>query len=190
MSKTNRYKVNQDIADTVMRQLQFIGEDPTRNGLKNTPLRVVKSWQTLYGGYQIDPKKYLVTFPRERYDSMVILKNTDFFSTCEHHMLPFFGKAHIAYIPGKKVIGISKLARILEAFSRRLQVQERLTEQITAFLMKHIEPQGAACVLEATHFCMTARGVSKQRNSMITSSLKGVFANQKTRAEFLNLIGR
>lgn len=177
--------------DIVTRQLQYLGEDPTRDGLKDTPARVVRSWDHLFGGYSQDPVKVLGTvFENENgYDEMVILKNIEFYSTCEHHLLPFFGKAHIAYIPdARKVVGISKLARLLECFARRAQIQERLTDQITATITKCLQPLGAACLIEAQHFCMTSRGVQKQNSIMTTSSLTGVFKNQATRAEFFALV--
>lgn len=180
--------------DAVRRLLQFIGEDPDRDGLQETPRRVLKSFEEIYGGYKQDPSEVLKTFEFSC-DEMVLVKDIEFFSTCEHHMLPFFGKAHIAYIPSsarqrKKVVGVSKIIRLLEVFSRRLQIQERLTDQITSELMKRLQPLGAACVLEATHFCMTCRGVGKQSSKMVTSSLKGVFLDTESqaRAEFLSMI--
>lgn len=166
-----------------------IGEDPNREGLIETPSRVYRSYHKLYGGYEQDPKELLKTFDKETYSQMVLLKNIEFYSTCEHHMLPFFGKAHIAYIPNKKVIGVSKLARLLEIYSRRLQIQERIGEQVTTFLMEELNAKGAACVLEAQHFCMTSRGVEKQNAKMVTSSLKGAFLKEaETRQEFFNMI--
>jgi len=178
-----------DIEDTVIRQIEFIGENPNREGLKETPERVRKSWQKLYGGYNEDPKKLLKVFDKETYNQMVLLKDIEFYSTCEHHMLPFFGKAHIAYIPKDKVLGVSKLARLLEVFSRRLQIQERIGEQITCFIMESLNAKGAGCILEAQHFCMTSRGVEKQKSKMVTSSLKGVFLEKKeARTEFIGLV--
>lgn len=168
--------------------LRFIGDDPTREGLKETPLRVMKSYQELFSGYAQDPAAVLKVFEDGACDEMVVLRNMEFFSTCEHHMLPFFGKAHVAYIPNGRVIGISKLARILEIYSRRLQVQERLTEQITKALDEHLKPKGSACVLEARHFCMICRGVQKQNSEMVTSSLTGVFRKPEVRAEFFHLV--
>ena len=170
--------------------LKFIGDDPEREGLLETPNRIIRSWSRLYGGYHRNVESIMKTFEEDSSDQMVILKDIEFYSTCEHHMLPFFGKAHIAYIPDGKVVGISKLARILEIFSRRLQIQERLTGEITEALMEHLKPLGAACMIEAQHFCMVSRGVEKQNSIMVTSSLKGVFSDPDVKAEFFQLIGR
>ena len=167
--------------DIPIRFLQYIQEDIKRDGLLATPDRVVKSWGDLYKGYKINVEDIFTTFDSDGYDELVILKNIEFYSTCEHHLLPFFGKAHIAYIPNKKVIGISKLARLLEAYSRRIQIQERLTKQITNALNKYLKPVGSACVIEATHLCMVSRGVQKQHSTMITSSLSGVFREESTK---------
>jgi GTP cyclohydrolase I len=172
--------------------LSAIGEDVLREGLKDTPKRVVKSWAELYGGYGQDPKAVLgTTFKKDGYDELVLLKDIQFFSTCEHHMLPFFGKAHVAYIPSKRVVGLSKLARLVEVFSRRLQIQERLTVQIAESINEVLEPRGVGVVLEATHFCMIARGVSKQQATMVTSSMLGAFRDKpEAREELLRLIGK
>ncbi|GAG88950.1 unnamed protein product, partial [marine sediment metagenome] len=142
-----------------------------REGLKETPKRVSKSFAKLYGGYAMKASDHMKTFSDGVCDEMVIVKDIEFFSTCEHHMLPFFGRAHIAYIPNKKVIGVSKLVRILEVYARRLQIQERICQQVTEALDTNLSPLGSACVLEAQHFCMTARGVEKQHSIMVTSSL-------------------
>jgi GTP cyclohydrolase I len=175
--------------ENVTRIIEYIGEDSEREGLRETPGRVVRSWDTLYGGYKVDPKTALKIFGEDSSDEIVLLKDIEFYSTCEHHMLPFFGKAHIAYIPQGKVVGISKLARILEVFSRRLQIQERLCQQITKLLDEELAPLGSACILEAQHFCMTARGVQKQNSIMVTSSLTGVFKNKDaSRAELFQMI--
>ncbi len=174
--------------DNVRRLLQYIGEDVEREGLQQTPDRVVKSFAKLFGGYNQKPEDVMTTFTDGACDEMVVLKGIEFFSTCEHHMLPFFGKAHIAYIPDGKVIGVSKIARLLEIFSRRLQIQEHLTKQIVDALMEHLKPKGAACVLEAQHLCMVARGVEKQGSTMTTSSLAGVFLKPEVRAEFYSII--
>ncbi len=177
------------IEDSVLRQLQFIGEDPTREGLIETPLRVVRSWKELYSGYSKNPADILKVFEDGACDEMVLLKNIEFYSMCEHHLLPFFGKAHIAYIPNGKVVGISKLARLLEIFSRRMQIQERIGQQVTCALDELLCPLGSACILEAQHFCMTSRGIQKQNSIMVTSSLTGVFrSNASARAEFMGLI--
>ena len=173
----------------IVRLLQYIGEDPKREGLRETPKRVIRSYETLLGGYRQDPKDVMKVFEDGACDEMVLLKNCEFSSTCEHHMLPFVGKAHIAYIPNGKVIGVSKLARILEIYARRLQIQERIGQQVTQCLMDHLQPKGAACILEAKHLCMTCRGVQKQDSIMVTSSLRGVFLDDaRTRAEFLAMV--
>jgi len=178
------------IKNTIIRQLQYIGEDPDREGLKDTPGRVVRSWDTLFGGYTEKPSDQLTVFTDDTSDQMVLLKDIEFYSTCEHHLLPFFGKCHIAYLPKGKIVGISKLARLMEIYARRLQIQERLGKQITDALDKYLKPAGSACVLQAQHFCMTSRGVQKQHSVMVTSSLTGVFLHDATaRAEFLSLAG-
>lgn len=174
--------------DAVTRLLQYIGEDPNREGLKETPKRVVNSYAEMFAGYKQDPKEIIKTFEDGVCDEMVLLKNCEFSSFCEHHMLPFIGKAHIAYIPKERVIGVSKLARLLEIYSRRLQIQERLSQQITKALMDYLQPLGAACVLEASHLCMQCRGVRKQDSLMVTSSLLGVFRDPAVRAELFSLI--
>lgn len=175
--------------DNVRRLLEYIGEDPKREGLQETPQRVIRSYETLFGGYKQKPEDVMKIFEDGACDEMVLLKNVEFGSTCEHHMLPFFGKAHIAYIPNGKVIGISKLARILEIYARRLQIQERIGQQVTDCLMEFLKPKGAACVLQAQHLCMVCRGVQKQNSIMITSSLTGVFLEHaQTRSEFISMI--
>lgn len=165
----------ESVEDNIVRILEYLGENPNREGLLDTPKRVVKSWKELYAGYNKDPKDLLTVFDSDGYDQIVLLKDIEMHSQCEHHMLPFYGKAHVAYIPDKKVIGISKLARLVDMYSRRLQIQERIGEQVTDALMKHLKPKGAACVIEARHMCMCARGVGKQHSIMSTSSIKGVF---------------
>jgi GTP cyclohydrolase I len=176
--------------EVVRATLRYIGEDPTREGLIDTPSRVVRSWNELFSGYSKDPKSVFKTFEDGACDELVLLKGIEFYSQCEHHMLPFFGKANIAYIPNGKIIGISKLARLLEIYSRRLQVQERLTTQITKALDENLSPLGSACILQATHLCMCMRGVQKQNSVMVTSSLTGVFKEEASaRSELLRLIG-
>lgn len=179
---------NKDIQDTIIRQLEFIGEDPTREGLLETPRRVVKSWKKLFEGYDKDPKEILSTVFTQKYDEMVLLKDIELYSTCEHHMIPFVGKCHIAYIPDGKVVGLSKLARLMECFTRRLQIQEKLTNQIVDAIDEHLKPKGVACIIEAKHFCMCSRGVEKQNSSMVTSALRGVFHEPEARQEFMGLI--
>ena len=174
---------------TVRLLLRLIGEDPSREGLRRTPLRVKKSLQFLTSGYRQDPKKILNRCFHVRQDEMVIVKDIDFFSLCEHHMLPFFGKCHVAYMPDKQIIGLSKIPRLVDAFAHRLQVQERLTVQIAESLQEHLKPLGVACVVEAYHLCMMMRGVQKQNTRAVTSSMLGIFrSNDKTRSEFLTLI--
>ena len=174
--------------DAVSEILEYIGEDPRREGLKETPRRVVESWKELFGGYLQTPEDVFTVFEDDTSDEMVVLKDIEFVSCCEHHMLPFIGKAHIGYIPDKRVLGVSKLARLLEIYTRRLQIQERICGQVTAALDEYLQPQGAACVLEAKHLCMVCRGVQKQQSTMITSSLTGEFRKQEVRHEFLSLI--
>jgi GTP cyclohydrolase I len=176
--------------DLVREMIVRLGEDPTREGLVRTPNRVHRAYEHLTKGYKEDAeamlKKALFTV---NYDEMVIVKDVEMFSLCEHHMLPFFGKVHVAYIPNGKVIGLSKIPRLIEIFSRRLQIQERLTTQIAETIQKAIEPQGVGVVIEARHLCMMMRGVEKQHSAAVTSSMLGSFRNeQETRTEFLSLI--
>lgn len=174
----------------VFNMLKGIGEDLNREGLADTPTRVVKSWSELYKGYSMNPSEILKTvFDGEGYDQIVLLKDIELYSMCEHHMLPFYGKAHVAYLPRKKVVGLSKLARLVECFSRRLQIQERLTKEVVEALEENLDPIGAACVIEAKHFCMVARGVGKQHSSMVTSAMAGVFLDDHdARSELMHLI--
>ena len=169
-----------------------IGEDPARDGLLDTPERMEKSMAFLTRGYAMDVKTVLhnALFDVD-YDEMVIVKDIEFFSMCEHHLLPFFGKAHIAYVPNGKVIGLSKIPRVVDVFARRLQVQERLTTEIADAISDAIEPQGVAVILEAQHLCMMMRGVEKQHSATVTSAMRGVFKTQlQTRNEFLSLVRR
>ena len=169
--------------------LRAIGEDPDREGLKETPARVAKSWKELYQGYRQTPEEVLETkFGADGYDQMVTLKCIEFYSTCEHHMLPFNGHAHVSYIPEKEIVGLSKLARLVDVFAKRLQVQERLTVQVADSLHKTIKPKGVAVMLEAKHGCMLCRGVRKQNSSMITTALRGAYERPEVRAEFFNSI--
>lgn len=175
--------------ENIRRILEYIGEDPDREGLLETPKRVIKSYSKLFGGYSQRPEDILKTFEEGACDEMVLLKNIEFASCCEHHMLPFTGRAHIAYVPNGKIIGISKLARLLEIFARRLQIQERIGQQVTEAMDRLLLPHGSACILEAQHSCMTSRGVEKQNSIMCTSSLTGIFKTQpETRQELLQLI--
>ncbi len=176
--------------DLVQEMLVRLGEDPQREGLELTPQRVRKSLQFLTRGYTEDAETLLKgALFTVSYDEMVIVKDIEMFSLCEHHLLPFFGKVHVAYIPNGKVIGLSKVPRLIELFSRRLQIQERLTTQIAETIQRVIEPQGVAVVIEARHLCMMMRGVEKQHSAAVTSSMLGCFRNeQETRQEFLSLI--
>jgi GTP cyclohydrolase IA len=176
--------------DLVREMLVRLGEDPQREGLVRTPERVQKAFQFLTRGYNEDPEALLKNaLFTVNYDEMVIVKDVEMFSLCEHHMLPFFGKVHVAYIPNGKVIGLSKIPRLIELFSRRLQIQERLTTQIAETIQKVIQPQGVGVVIEARHLCMMMRGVEKQHSAAVTSSMLGCFRDeQETRTEFLSLI--
>jgi len=174
---------------TVKTQLEYIGENPNREGLLETPRRIVKSWAEIYSGYGKDPKDILTVFSSDGYDQIVLLDNIEMYSMCEHHLLPFFGVAHVAYIPGEKVIGISKLARLVDMYARRAQIQERIGDQVTTALMEILKPRAAACVIEATHMCMRMRGVGKQNSVMVTSSMKGLFSsNASAKEELMQLI--
>jgi len=169
--------------------LSRLGEDPDRDGLTMTPTRVEKSMAFLTKGYEQDPKKILreAMFDVD-YDEMVIVKDIEMFSLCEHHMLPFFGRVHVAYIPNGKVVGLSKIPRLVEVFARRLQVQERMTRQIADAIQDAIEPQGVGVVIEARHLCMMMRGIEKQNSSTVTSAMVGCFRQKETRSEFLSLV--
>ncbi|MBN2637513.1 MAG: GTP cyclohydrolase I FolE [Bacteroidales bacterium] len=169
--------------------LKLIGEDPTREGLQKTPLRVAKSMQFLTQGYDHDPKEILLSAKfKEDYRQMVIVKDIDIFSMCEHHMIPFIGKAHVAYIPNGYITGLSKIARVVEAYARRLQVQERLTTQIKTAIQETLNPLGVAVVIESRHLCMAMRGVQKQNAVTTTSDFTGAFEKKETREEFIHLI--
>jgi GTP cyclohydrolase I len=176
--------------DLVREMIVRLGEDPAREGLVRTPSRVHRAYEYLMKGYKEDPEALLKNaLFTVTYDEMVIVKDVEMFSLCEHHMLPFFGKVHVAYIPNGKVIGLSKIPRLIEIFSRRLQIQERLTTQVAETIQKAIEPQGVGVVIEARHLCMMMRGVEKQHSAAVTSSMLGCFRDeQETRTEFLSLI--
>ncbi len=179
-----------ELEEYTRKLLKLIGEDISREGLRRTPLRVAKAWKFLTSGYRQDIRETLngAVFA-DKYSEMVIVKDIDFFSTCEHHLLPFYGKAHVAYIPKGKILGLSKIPRVVEVFSRRLQVQERLTGQIAETLYGALQPEGVGVVIEARHLCMMMRGVEKQNSVATTSAMLGVFREDvKTRSEFLNLI--
>ena len=179
------------VEDAVRLILSHIGEDPEREGLKLTPTRVRHALDFLTRGYKEDPKVAIngAVFSEEEYQEIILCKDVDFYSLCEHHLLPFFGKAHLAYLPNRRIIGLSKLARLVEIYARRLQVQERLTTQIAHTLMEELEPLGVAVVLEAEHLCMRMRGVEKQNSYVTTSAMLGVFRTHfETRQEFMNLL--
>ena len=169
--------------------LRLLGEDPSREGLEKTPMRVAKAMQVLTRGYTMDAHKVLTdALFEEKYNQMVIVKDIDFFSMCEHHMLPFYGKAHVAYIPNGYITGLSKIARVVDIFSHRLQVQERLTQQIRECIEETLHPLGVMVVIEAKHMCMQMRGVEKQNSITTTSDFSGAFNQAKTREEFMNLL--
>lgn len=184
--------MNKENFEALVRNILIeIGEDPNREGLLSTPKRVAEAYEFLTAGYQKDIDEVLNNaIFTEKYDEMVIVKNIDFYSMCEHHMLPFYGKVHVAYIPNGKIVGLSKIPRIVEVFARRLQVQERMTQQIADTLEQYLQPVGVAVVSEAFHMCMMMRGVEKQNSSATTSAMHGVFKEDaKTRNEFINLVG-
>lgn len=178
------------MADQYKKILGFLGEDPAREGLLKTPMRVAKAMQFLTQGYDMNPEEILKSAMfKEDYRQMVIVKDIEIFSLCEHHLLPFIGKAHVAYIPNGYVTGLSKIARVVEAFARRLQIQERMTSQIKDCIQNTLSPLGVAVVIEAQHLCMQMRGVQKQHSVTTTSDFTGAFKSDKTREEFVHLIG-
>lgn len=178
-----------ELASHYKQVLTLLGEDPGREGLQKTPMRVAKAMQVLTRGYTQDPHKVLTdALFEEKYNQMVIVKDIDFFSMCEHHILPFYGKAHVAYIPNGYITGLSKIARVVDIFSHRLQVQERLTEQVMQCINDTLKPQGVMVVIEAKHMCMQMRGVEKQNSITTTSAYSGVFESSKTRNEFMDLL--
>ena len=179
----------EELAGHYKEVLKLLGEDPEREGLQKTPMRVAKAMQTLTKGYQMDAHKILTdALFKEDYNQMVIVKDIDFFSLCEHHMLPFYGKAHVAYIPNGYITGLSKIARVVDIYSHRLQVQERMTQQIKDCIQETLHPLGVMVVIEAKHMCMQMRGVEKQNSITTTSDFSGAFNQAKTRQEFMNLI--
>ena len=178
-----------EIKNNFERIIDLLGEDKDREGLKKTPLRAAKAMKFLTQGYKIEPKQILQdALFNEDYNEMVIVKDIELYSLCEHHMLPFFGKAHIAYIPDGKIVGLSKIPRVVDVFSRRLQVQERLTEQVLDCINETLEPIGVGVVIEASHMCMMMRGVQKQNSTTTTSGFRGSFKGTDTRNEFLKLV--
>ena len=181
---------NPELERLIREVLKEIGENPDREGLERTPERVAKAYRYLTSGYRQDASEVLNgALFTEEYDEMVVVKDIDFYSVCEHHVLPFFGKCHVAYMPSKKIVGLSKIARLVEMYSRRLQVQERLTTQIAQTINEVLQPRGVAVVMEALHMCMLMRGVEKQNSKAVTSAMLGAFReNAETRAEFMELI--
>ncbi len=177
------------LADNYRKIIEDLGEDVSREGLEKTPERVAKAMQYLTHGYELDPLEILKSAMfTEDHRQMIVVKDIEVYSMCEHHMLPFFGKAHVAYIPNGKIVGLSKIPRIVDAFARRMQVQERLTDQIKDCIQEALEPLGVAVVIEAQHMCMQMRGIQKQNSVTTTSSFTGAFEKDKTRKEFINLI--
>jgi GTP cyclohydrolase I len=183
-------KGEETIADLVRKMLALIGEDPNREGLRRTPERFEKAFRYLTSGYRQDPEKLLNgAMFSVCYDNMVVVKDIELYSLCEHHLLPFFGKCHVAYIPTKRVVGLSKIARLVNMYARRLQIQERLTSQIAKAIQENLAPEGVGVVVEARHLCMVMRGVEKQHSAALTSAMLGAFReNKQTRDEFLSLI--
>lgn len=185
----NQEKIGQ-LSDQYRQVLKLVGEDPEREGLLKTPERVAKAMQYLTHGYDLDPHEMLRSAMfTEEYRQMVIVKDIEIYSLCEHHLLPFIGKAHVAYIPKGRIVGLSKIPRVVDAFARRLQVQERLTTQIKECIQDTLEPLGVAVVIEALHLCMMMRGIQKQNSVTTTSDFTGAFLTDKTRAEFIHLLG-
>ena len=181
-----------ELVANVRKMLDLIGEDPQRDGLQNTPARVARSWAFLTAGYNIDPRAVVGDAMFEAdYDEMVVVRDVEVYSMCEHHLLPFYGRVHIAYLPSEKIVGLSKLARLAEVYARRLQVQERLTKEIATAINDILEPKGVGVVMEARHLCMMMRGVEKQESLAVTSCMLGRFrTDARTRGEFLSLINR
>ena len=177
------------ISERIAEVLTVLGEDPAREGLVKTPERVAKAYQFLCQGYAMDPRAILESaLFDEDYNEMILVKDIEVYSLCEHHMLPFFGKAHVAYIPKGKIVGLSKIPRVVDVFARRLQVQERLTLQVRDAIQEVLQPQGVAVIIEARHLCMMMRGAEKQNSITTTSAMSGEFMNQATRAEFMRLV--
>ncbi len=190
IDSSGKSKIDKSRIEKAIREiLEAIGDDPNREGLKRTPSRVASMFAELFAGTHENPARHLQTFFTERYDEIVILRDIPFHSMCEHHIMPFVGKAHIAYLPDGKIVGVSKLARLVESLSHRLQVQERLTTQVADLLMEYLKPKGVAVIMIAQHTCMTIRGVKKPGSQMITSALRGIFkTNLASRTEILSLL--
>jgi GTP cyclohydrolase I len=178
-----------DNQELIRKLILSLGEDPEREGLKETPRRVVSAYEKIFSGYGKKPEDVMTVFSDEAYDEMIVVRDIEFYSTCEHHLLPFFGKAYVGYIPNGKIMGLSKVPRLIEIFSRRMQNQERLTSQIAKAIQDVVQPKGVGVILKAKHFCMMARGVEKQHSEVTTSALLGLFKKDlNTRNEFLKLI--
>jgi len=190
MSSQNSQKIDTAKIEKAVKQILLaVGEDIEREGLKGTPQRVAAMYAELLAGMHENPKEHLCSIFTENYDEIVLLRDIPFYSICEHHLMPFIGSAHVAYLPAGVVLGVSKLARIVDSFARRLQVQERLTDQIADFLMDSLKPQGVTVVLEASHSCMTIRGIKKPGSIMVTSALRGIFKKDpRSRSEVMSLI--
>ncbi|WP_424244435.1 GTP cyclohydrolase I [Elusimicrobium posterum] len=188
-AQVRKHQVTEEkIANDIRDILAFIGDNPDREGLLETPHRMIKSWSKLFGGYKQKPESVLKTFVEGSCEEMVVLKDIEFYSTCEHHFQPFFGTISIGYLPNQRVLGVSKLARLVEIFSRRLQIQEKLSAEIADSLMKHLNPLGVMVVCKARHMCVCSRGVEKHNAVMITSAIRGVFKKPEVRSEFLDFI--
>ena len=183
-------KIDTDRIENAVREILLaIGENVDREGLQETPMRVARMYKELFSGMREDPEKHIKSVFSEKCEEIVLLKDIPFYSTCEHHMMPFIGSAHVAYLPGEKVLGVSKIARIVDSFAKRLQIQERLTSQIADFIMDNLQPQGVAVVMEASHSCVTIRGVQKPGSVMVTSALRGIFKKDiRSRSEVLSLM--
>lgn len=191
MGRVSDHEPGSRIPEAVRTLLAEIGEDPARAGLTGTPERVRRMYAEMTSGYAADPDALFDAWTEVDYDEMVVVRDIDFASLCEHHLLPFFGKVHVGYLPRGRVIGLSKIPRVVELFARRLQLQERMTQEIAGLLMERLAPKGVAVVVEATHLCMTIRGVAKPGATMVTSAMLGTFRRDgRTRAEFLAFIGR
>ena len=192
LEKIKNKPTKEEVKEAVKTLIKWAGDDPTREGLLETPNRVVKSYQDFFSGYDEDPREILSKKFREveGYDEMIVLKDIRLESHCEHHMVPFIGKAHVGYLPNNKIVGLSKLARVVELFSKRLQIQEKLTAQIANAIDEILKPKGVGVIIEASHLCIATRGVRKETSRMVTSRMLGLFRdNSDTRKEFLNIIG-
>ena len=188
-AQVNKHQITEEkVLQNLREILAYIGDDPSREGLLEIPKRIVKSWKKLYGGYAQKPQDVLKTFVEGSCEEMVVLKDIEFYSTCEHHLQPFFGTISIGYLPNGRVLGISKLARLVEVFARRLQIQEKLVAQIADSLMETLHPHGVMVVCKAKHMCISSRGIEKHNATMVTSAIRGAFNKLEVRSEFLEMI--